>query len=261
LATPPTSGLPTESQAKNNFNIMIPTEDIIFDDLTDISKYFGVDTRVPNERLPLTHILFNNNICCALYYHDVSNRNTTHIKVIKTFLLDLFNKKIKDRPFLNDDNKYTNLINKINSDSYWEKNRYFKIGHINFIGNRNFDISDKNSIMNIEISFIIGGLLESGGGHLLLCLFLLILNESIKQQIMINLKASNLDLMEKFYKKIGFNCANNMNCTSNIKDLIVKCNEKNRVLNNIKIILSNKNQYFDNLNNFMEKNIEMMKRN
>jgi hypothetical protein len=239
---------------KDKFEIIIPTENIRFDDITNIGLFkMNLSKREVTNLLPMTHVLLKNNYFYSIYYHDASNPNTIHIASIKEILVSTYNYKMITFPWLKDN--CLKIINDINSEDYWKQNRHFNIGSLLF------KISEGPDSIDINISTLYGGLLEKGSGHLFLCLFLNLINSSLNQkEIVINLKASTFGVMEKFYKMIGFNCNNSLECTANIKDLIAKCNENNKGnFGDIKLILSMHDKYYDKLDDAMEKLLEIMK--
>ena len=216
--------------------------------------------RVTTNLLPLTHVLLMQNKLYGIYYHNASTPNQTYITSLNELILLSLTKKMDRQLSFLPSEKESNIsknmqkiiddiqkhiddiqkyIDNINSNKYWNEDRYIIISHIDF------QFSGKN---NIIINTLNGGLLEKGSGHLFLCLFFNLINDIFKINYTILLHAATIEVKDKFYNLIGFKCDIGLNCKANIEDLIIKCNEKNKNnFDNIKIILKIRETYYNNL--------------
>jgi hypothetical protein len=235
--------------------IIIPNSKIEFNEFTNIVQYYNDFTIFEREfQIDVTHFYLDINQGSynfyGLYYYDSKNKNEENISEINKALSSYFKKeknryeeKLKKQPKNNiAKNLYNNLNNCleiINSESFWNEDKYFIISKINF------QIRD-----NIEIVTFNGMLLKKGNGHLMLCILLqLFFNYKKYRSYEIYLTAANVELADKYYKKIGFDCKYK-SCKANIDQLINKCSNKynNSIYKSeFKLILEKDNKFTNKL--------------
>jgi hypothetical protein len=235
--------------------IIIPNSKIEFNKFTDIAQYYSDFSIFKREfQIDVTHFYLDinkgTNNFYGLYYYDSKNKNEENISEIKKALSSYFKKekniyeeKLKKQPENNiAKNLYNNVNNCleiINSESFWNEDKYFIISKINFIIRR-----------NIEIVTFNGMLLKKGNGHLMLCILLqLFFNYKKYRSYEIYLTAANVELADKYYKKIGFDCKCK-SCKANIDQLINKCSNKynNSIYKSeFKLILEKDNKFTNKL--------------
>jgi hypothetical protein len=171
----------------------------------------------------------------GLYYHDINNPDNKNINIIKELLVN----------GLEENSLAVETKIMIQSEEFWNESKFFLISDLICTLKLNDNL--------LSIDLFDGQLMKKGYGHLMLCALLTILLSNEKfNNLNIDLQAGSHDVVDKFYKSIGFDCTN-LDCTSNINRLFEKCAEKN--YNNIKLILQDENHNFhDNLNNFFNLN-------
>jgi hypothetical protein len=238
--------------------IIIPNSKIEFNKFTDIVQYYSDFSIFKREfQIDVTHFYLDinkgTNYFYGLYYYDSKNKNEENISEIKKALSSYLKKKknkyeenLKKHPENNNAKNLYNNVNNcleiINSESFWNEDKYFIISKINF--------QIKDIKHNIEIVTFNGMLLKKGNGHLMLCILLqLFFTYKKYRSYEIYLTAANVELANKYYKKIGFDCKNK-SCKANIDQLINKCSNKynNSVYKSeFKLILEKDNKFTNNL--------------
>jgi hypothetical protein len=177
-----------------NIEIVVPLDELRFHYYSDREYLslgdntgYGSQNISRKYNIDITHYLleFTNqkdHIFAGLYYHDHTNPDKDNIEQIKLKLLDRFN---REKEYFDNGGgvstfgpePYTEInskIEKINSEEFWKKDRYFLINKIVF----NFGLNK-----SIKIENLISTLAKKGHGHILLCLLMYILLYKIKFDI------------------------------------------------------------------------------
>jgi hypothetical protein len=213
-----------------------------------INKNYGDQNIERKYELEITHYLLDKNTFSGLFFHNPTKPNNKIIDNIKLIINEKMDNKILfyKNAYENKDEESRDLMNtliavcedkkeKYNSKFFWNKSKYFKLSEIIF--------------KNTKIENLISTLPKKGSGHKLLCVFLYIILKINNNNFdsIIELKAGSFDVIDKFYKKIGFNCDNYLKCNQTIKELITKCDFSS----DIKLILLSNNKYHNNFENYI----------
>ena len=113
---------------------------------------------------------------------------------------------------------YDNYIAKMNDSKFWESNKYFIIGQINYI--------------YTELKDIYSFFMNKGEGNIMICKFLNLFENEPNRQFV--LEPANPKLRAYYENKIGFTCEGTK-CIASVQKIINKCREDNKLSEDIPI--------------------------
>ena len=228
-------------------NIQIPT----FDLAAHINDNFylqpgnlnvmDLNNREKNFLLPITHVLMMNDYeLFAYFFYDAKNIKDKYRQILKQILLHEIEDRLQKPTSLPmpDRLEYLNnlQVEVENEDSvFWQQNRYYNIGYLFF------NITKKHQY-EVDICLLSGRYLIKTGGHYLVCLCIQLLQKMFgnynidTNNVHITLEAYNLEVEEKFYRRIGFVC-NDLLCHAPLSKLLTVCNDMELKSNNYSLAI------------------------